>query len=279
MSLTTSARLVRAIMAVACAAAMVIAGALPAAAASNKKAGKNARTYTVSQGPCTIDDMPKGASHQWTPTGESIVHRVQYGEGLQQIAYKYGFRGDDAFRKLWDANPQLKETWLDSAGITVRIPACGTQLAQRKLPKPPPPPEPEETEEPETTDSAETAESTDAGNSDSGNTDSGKSSGGDGGGSDESASSTPTSASAPSVPSGSVWDSLAQCESGGDWSINTGNGYYGGLQFSASSWAAVGGSGLPHEHSREEQIKRGKMLQSQQGWGAWPACSAKLGLG
>ncbi len=76
----------------------------------------------------------------------------------------------------------------------------------------------------------------------------------------------------------SVWDRLAQCESGGNWAINTGNGYYGGLQFTASTWRSVGGSGLPHQHSREEQIKRGKILQSQAGWGQWPACSSKLGL-
>ena len=78
--------------------------------------------------------------------------------------------------------------------------------------------------------------------------------------------------------SGSVWDQLAACEAGGNWSINTGNGYYGGLQFSASSWAAVGGRGLPHQASKSEQIMRGQMLQARQGWGAWPACSAKLGL-
>ena len=76
----------------------------------------------------------------------------------------------------------------------------------------------------------------------------------------------------------SVWDRLAKCEAGGNWSINTGNGYYGGLQFSPSSWRAVGGSGLPHQASREEQIKRGKMLQSRGGWGQWPSCSSKLGL-
>jgi uncharacterized protein YabE (DUF348 family) len=75
-----------------------------------------------------------------------------------------------------------------------------------------------------------------------------------------------------------VWDRLAQCESGGNWAANTGNGYYGGLQFSADTWHAVGGSGLPHEHSREEQIKRGQILQSQSGWGQWPHCSAELGL-
>ena len=75
-----------------------------------------------------------------------------------------------------------------------------------------------------------------------------------------------------------IWDRLAQCESGGNWAINTGNGYYGGLQFSLSSWRAVGGSGYPHQSTRAEQINRGERLQSLQGWGAWPACSRKLGL-
>ncbi len=88
----------------------------------------------------------------------------------------------------------------------------------------------------------------------------------------------PVASDAPSVADGSVWDRLAQCESGGNWSINTGNGYYGGLQFTASTWASVGGSGLPHENSREEQIKRGKILQQRSGWGQWPSCTAKLGL-
>lgn len=90
---------------------------------------------------------------------------------------------------------------------------------------------------------------------------------------------TPRATVAASVVSdGSAWDRLAACEAGGNWSINTGNGYYGGLQFTTSSWRAVGGSGLPSDASREEQIMRGQMLQARQGWGAWPACSAKLGL-
>jgi hypothetical protein len=75
-----------------------------------------------------------------------------------------------------------------------------------------------------------------------------------------------------------VWDRLAQCESGGNWSINTGNGYYGGLQFSLSSWRAAGGSGYPHKASRAEQIRRGERLKARQGWGAWPSCTSKLGL-
>jgi nucleoid-associated protein YgaU len=84
--------------------------------------------------------------------------------------------------------------------------------------------------------------------------------------------------SAAPVAGGSVWDQLAACEAGGNWAINTGNGFYGGLQFTISSWQAVGGSGLPSDASREEQIARGEALRARQGWGAWPACSAKLGL-
>lgn len=83
---------------------------------------------------------------------------------------------------------------------------------------------------------------------------------------------------APTVASGSVWDRLAQCESGGNWAINTGNGFYGGLQFTLSSWQAVGGSGYPNQASREEQIMRAEKLLAMQGWGAWPACTAKLGI-
>ena len=76
-----------------------------------------------------------------------------------------------------------------------------------------------------------------------------------------------------------VWDSLAQCESGGNWAINTGNGYYGGLQFSLSTWRAYGGAGYPHQASRETQIAVATRLRDANGgYGAWPACSAELGL-
>ncbi len=76
----------------------------------------------------------------------------------------------------------------------------------------------------------------------------------------------------------STWDSLAQCESGGNWAINTGNGYAGGLQFSPSTWAAHGGTGSAANASREQQIAVAQKVQARQGWGAWPACAAKLGL-
>ena len=75
-----------------------------------------------------------------------------------------------------------------------------------------------------------------------------------------------------------VWDRVAECESGGDWSINTGNGYYGGLQFSLSTWKAFGGEGMPHEASREEQIRIAQKTLAVQGPGAWPTCGKKAGL-
>lgn len=75
-----------------------------------------------------------------------------------------------------------------------------------------------------------------------------------------------------------TWDALAQCESTGNWSINTGNGYYGGVQFSLSTWRGFGGSGMPHQASKAEQIRIAEKVLATQGWGAWPACSAKLGL-
>jgi uncharacterized protein YabE (DUF348 family) len=81
---------------------------------------------------------------------------------------------------------------------------------------------------------------------------------------------------------GSVWDRLAQCESGGNWAINSGNGYYGGLQFDKSTWSAYGGNRYapyPHQASREEQIAVAqKVRNARGGYGAWPTCSARLGL-
>ncbi|GAA1416640.1 resuscitation-promoting factor [Corynebacterium durum] len=92
---------------------------------------------------------------------------------------------------------------------------------------------------------------------------------------------TKAKSSAPSVANGSVWDSLAQCEAGGNWAINTGNGFSGGLQFTPSTWLAYGGGQYaPQAHlaTREQQIAVASKVQAGQGWGAWPACTAKLGL-
>jgi uncharacterized protein YabE (DUF348 family) len=87
---------------------------------------------------------------------------------------------------------------------------------------------------------------------------------------------------APFVADGSVWDRLAQCEATGNWGVNSGNGYYGGLQFDARTWRAYGGTDyapLPHQASREEQIAvASKVRDDRGGYGAWPACSRRLGL-
>lgn len=72
------------------------------------------------------------------------------------------------------------------------------------------------------------------------------------------------------------WDAVAQCESGGNWAINTGNGYYGGLQFSQGTWEANGGSGVASGASREEQIRVAENVLATQGVGAWPVCGANL---
>jgi resuscitation-promoting factor RpfE len=68
------------------------------------------------------------------------------------------------------------------------------------------------------------------------------------------------------------WDAVAACESGGNWAINTGNGYYGGLQFTMGTWSANGGSGSPASASREEQIRVAENVLNSQGIGAWPVC-------
>ena len=75
------------------------------------------------------------------------------------------------------------------------------------------------------------------------------------------------------VPDGSVWDRIAQCESGGDWHANTGNGYYGGLQFSLATWRAYGGPSRPDLVSREQQIAIAEKVRAASGgYGSWPVC-------
>ena len=97
---------------------------------------------------------------------------------------------------------------------------------------------------------------------------------------DAASKSSSSAASAPAAVSGddaAIWAAIAQCESGGNPSINTGNGYYGMYQFSLPTWRSVGGSGLPSDASAEEQTMRARMLQQRSGWGQW-GCAYKLGL-
>jgi len=168
---------------------------------------------------------------------------VQPGDTLDGIAVDH----QSTYVRVYAANEQIADPDIIYPGQQVRIPAADEQLPNRPLPTAPAaaPVSP-----PATVPSSE-----------------------------DSAAPQPAPRAVVSAPAGgSVWDSIAQCESGGNWAINTGNGFYGGLQFTLSSWAAVGGSGYPNQASREEQIARAQILQARQGWGAWPVCSAKLGL-
>src|SRR5437764_7683472 len=92
---------------------------------------------------------------------------------------------------------------------------------------------------------------------------------------------TAVTAGSANAAAGSAWDRIAACESGGNWSINPGNGFSGGLQFTPSTWRAFGGTAYASSAylaGRSAQIAVAERVLAAQGWGAWPACSAKLGL-
>jgi hypothetical protein len=89
---------------------------------------------------------------------------------------------------------------------------------------------------------------------------------------------TPTTTGPPTSPLGGVWAELRQCESGGNYATNTGNGYYGAYQFSAATWHGLGFTGLPSDAPPAVQDEAAVELQARSGWGQWPACSRRLGL-
>lgn len=165
---------------------------------------------------------------------------VQPGDSLSKIAAAHA----TTYIRLFDANAQIADPNVIHPGDNLRIPAADEVLASRPLPNAvaAQPTAPAQTKTKPTQQPVATR------------------------------------SAAPASAGAGVWDRLAACESGGNWAINSGNGYYGGLQFSLSSWRAVGGSGYPHQASKAEQISRAEMLKARQGWGAWPACTAKLGL-
>lgn len=93
---------------------------------------------------------------------------------------------------------------------------------------------------------------------------------------------TPVALAAPAqAATPAEWDAVAECESSGDWSINTGNDYYGGLQFSDQTWDGFGGeqyASTADQASREQQIEIAEKVLAEQGWGAWPTCSEEAGV-
>jgi LysM repeat protein len=183
------------------------------------------------------------------PASASVTAKKTYvvraGDSLTKIASKQGL---ESWRPIYDANANVKDPDLIYPGERLVIPPKGAKLAHRPLPTP----QPVRVRQwvPAQRSSSQPRRSA----------------------------TVHSSPRRTSVAGGSVWDRLAQCESGGNWSISTGNGYYGGLQFTPGTWRAAGGTGMPNDASRETQIRVAQRVLQQQGWGAWPACSSKLGL-
>jgi LysM repeat protein len=173
---------------------------------------------------------------------------VKQGDNLSKLAKRAKLA---SWRPIWDLNKKIKHPNLIYPGQKLLIPAKGEKVKHRPLPA-------------LVVTRAVSQERSAAPASSSGASSSRRS--------------TVTRSASTSSVGGGVWDRLAQCESGGNWGINTGNGYSGGLQFAQGTWSANGGSGSAHNASRSEQIRVAERIRASQGWGAWPACSSKLGL-
>lgn len=170
---------------------------------------------------------------------QATVETVDPGDTLSAIAGVH----QTTYVRLFDANTHIADPDVIRPGDQIRIPAPDEQLASRAIP----------VEQPAAARPVASSAST----------------------------STAKKSYPSVVASGDVWDRLARCEAGGNWAINTGNGYYGGLQFTAGTWTRHGGGAYAARAdlaSREQQIDIAQRVLATQGWGAWPACSAKLGL-
>jgi LysM repeat protein len=168
---------------------------------------------------------------------------VNPGDSLSLIAQTH----ETTYQRLFDANPNIQHPDVIHPGEKVRIPSPEEKLASRPLPQAV---VAVQAAAPVVTSQTQAVQI-----------------------------SQPVAAVAPAAGQG-VWDQIAQCESGGNWAINTGNGYSGGLQFSPGTWSAYGGEYAPSaaQASRDQQIAAAEKVLAAQGWGAWPACTAKLGL-
>ncbi|MFA5004120.1 MAG: transglycosylase family protein [Candidatus Saccharimonadales bacterium] len=182
------------------------------------------------------------------PAPAAVIITVQTGDNLTKLAEA----NNTTALRLFYANAGVQNPDLIYAGQQLRVPTSDEQLAPRALPIPAPAPAP--------IASATVAPTTRAYRAVSPRP------------------VTPAPTAVLASADTSVWDRIAACESGGNWAINTGNGYYGGLQFTLSSWRAVGGTGYPNQASKAEQIARAQMLQARQGWNAWPVCSHRAGM-
>lgn len=166
---------------------------------------------------------------------------VKSGDSLSKIATK----NDTTYKRLFNANPSVEHPDVIHPGEKLRVPNKSEKLKERAIPGAVQASSQQQVSYSQTTYKPATYS---------------------------------TASTAPSTGGGSNWDRLAACESGGNWNINTGNGYYGGLQFNQGTWTANGGKGSPHNASKAEQIRVAENLRAARGYSPWPACSAKLGL-
>lgn len=196
------------------------------------------------------DDATSQAASATAKTAEpeqpkEVIVTVQSGDYLTKIAKVHGTTA----LRLFYANGDIKDPDLIYPGQKLRVPAADEKLTPRPVPTNQQLPAPTK------------VESTHAA-------------------APQRTSYRHTSVTAPAVSSGSVWDRVAACESGGNWHINTGNGYYGGLQFSSSTWLGYGGAAYASRAdlaTREQQIAIAQKVLAGQGWNAWPVCSYKAG--
>lgn len=184
-----------------------------------------------------------GSSASAQAPSQTKTVTVNPGDNLSLIADAH----ETTYQRIFNANENIVDPNIINPGQQLRIPAPEEQLAERPLPTPAPvvSPSPVVYQQQRAT-----------------------STGGN------------TGAVAPAAGAG-VWDQLAQCEAGGNWSINTGNGYSGGLQFAPGTWTGNGGGAYAPtaaQASREQQIAVAESIRAKSGFNPWPACADKLGL-
>lgn len=183
---------------------------------------------------------------------QQVTVTINSGDTLTSIANAH----NTTYVRLYDANQKITDPDLIYAGDSLRIPDPSEQLADRQLPSNAPAEASSVSATPAISTHAATPYTPVSSNQSS-------------------------SATAPAAASGSVWDRIAACESGDNWAINTGNGFYGGLQFTQSTWLAYGGGAYASRADlagRDAQIAIAQKVQAGQGWGAWPVCSVRAGV-
>ena len=182
-----------------------------------------------------------GGASAYAAPGDTVT--IQPGDTLSAIS---AANGSDYVR-VFNANPNIANPDRINVGDQIRIPTADEQLPDRMS----------QVQMPQTVYAAPVQQIT----------------------AQSQAASSQPQATQITAANGGVWDTIAQCESGGNWGINTGNGYSGGLQFAPGTWAAYGdGSASAAGASKEAQIAAAEKVLAAQGWGAWPSCSAKAGL-